>query len=110
MDWNNMNFASRVRFYRNLKQITLAELADELGITTTHISQIERGLAEPSISLFIKLLNALNARAEYLLQDKLAVASVWVFEEKYKNARSELSSKKFKLVDTTMKNLHDLWD
>jgi transcriptional regulator with XRE-family HTH domain len=60
------------RELQNLKQETLAEMVE---ISNTHMSQIERGKKEPSIKAFIRIVNALNIPADFLLRDELKNSS-----------------------------------
>ncbi len=49
----------RVAHYRHLMGLTQQELAEMVGVSTQHISGIERGVASPSISSFFLLCCAL---------------------------------------------------
>lgn len=60
------------RELQNLKQETLAEMVE---ISNTHMSQIERGKKEPSINCFIRIVNALNIPADFILRDELKNSS-----------------------------------
>ena len=49
---------------RREANITQSELAQRVGTTKSYISKIENGLVEPSIGLFLRLINALGLRVE----------------------------------------------
>ena len=49
---------------RREANITQSELAQRVGTTKSYISTIENGLVEPSIGLFLRLINALGLRVE----------------------------------------------
>ena len=49
---------------RRRERVTQAELATALGINKSYIYRIEHGYIEPSISLFVRMLNALNMRID----------------------------------------------
>ena len=53
-----------VRKRRNMTQETLAEL---VGVTSQHISNIETGKTKVSLSTFIKIVNELNIPPEMVL-------------------------------------------
>ena len=60
---------SRIKAAREKKKITQEELAGLLGMSTTHISVIERGVKPPKLETFIRIANALGVSADYLLMD-----------------------------------------
>lgn len=60
---------SRIKAARERKKITQEELAELLGMSTTHISVIERGVKPPKLETFIRIANALDVSADYLLMD-----------------------------------------
>lgn len=49
-----------LRTLRRAKDITIAEVADKVGISTTYMSEIERDLKSPSDEVIIKLSNVLE--------------------------------------------------
>lgn len=59
--------ASRVRHQRKALKLTQEELASELGVTHQHVSRIEGGHADPSLSLLVKLSGRLGVSTDYLL-------------------------------------------
>lgn len=60
---------SRIKAARENKKITQEELAAMLDLSTTHISVIERGVKPPRLETFIRIANALDVSADYLLMD-----------------------------------------
>lgn len=50
-----MDQVHALRQWRKDTQKTLAELAGVVGVTPSHLSEIERGLNEPSLALAAKL-------------------------------------------------------
>ena len=57
-----------VRIMRGLTQHTLAQLAD-IGIM--YLGEIERGIKMPSLNVFIKLVDALDISADYILRNEI---------------------------------------
>lgn len=47
-----------MRVWRNEKRITLNALAEKVGVTPSHLSEIERGVNSPSLDLAAKLSRA----------------------------------------------------
>lgn len=57
-----------IREQRNAAQLSLRALADKAGVSNPYLSQIERGLHEPSVRVLTSIANALNVSAETLLR------------------------------------------
>ncbi|WP_178842427.1 helix-turn-helix domain-containing protein [uncultured Treponema sp.] len=66
-DYNSIG--KRIRKYRWEKNISQEELAEAIGVSTTHMSHIETGSTKLSLSVFVKILEALNISADLLLKD-----------------------------------------
>lgn len=49
---------------RKEAKITQAELAKRVGTTKSYISKIEKGVIEPGVGLFFRLVNALDLRID----------------------------------------------
>ena len=56
-----------IRTQRKLAELSQRELAKLTDLSNPYVSQLERGLHEPSIRVLRSLANALNVRAETLL-------------------------------------------
>lgn len=57
-----------IREQRNAAQLSLRALADKAGVSNPYLSQIERGLHEPSVRVLSSIAGALNVSAETLLR------------------------------------------
>lgn len=51
---------------RKEKNITLPQLSERTGISTTHLNDIENNLKEPSISMMVRLAKGLDLKMEEL--------------------------------------------
>ena len=51
---------------RKERNLTLAQLSDRTGISTTHIKDIENNIKEPSISMMVRIAKALDLKIEDL--------------------------------------------
>jgi transcriptional regulator with XRE-family HTH domain len=60
-------FGAYLRSQRRLARLTLRELSELTKISNPYLSQVERGLHQPSINVIKSLANALNVSAEALL-------------------------------------------
>jgi transcriptional regulator with XRE-family HTH domain len=56
-----------IRRQRNLANLSIRELADLASVSNAYLSQIERGLHEPSVRVLTSVAKALNVSAETLL-------------------------------------------
>ncbi|MCF0205194.1 MAG: helix-turn-helix transcriptional regulator [Muribaculaceae bacterium] len=50
---------------RKKAKVTQAELARRIGSNRSYISHVEKGVTEPRISTFYRIMNALGVRIEY---------------------------------------------
>src|ERR1700759_4588005 len=60
-------FGAYIRNQRQLAQLTLRQLADLARISNPYLSQIERGLHQPSVAVIRSIADALNLSADVLL-------------------------------------------
>ncbi len=62
-------FGAYLRVQRKSAQLTLRELAARAQISNPYLSQLERGLHQPSVTVIRSLAEALNLSAEVLLAE-----------------------------------------
>ncbi len=62
-------FGAYIRAQRQLSQFSLRELAELAHISNPYLSQIERGLHQPSVAVIRSLAEALNLSAEVLFAE-----------------------------------------
>ena len=66
-DWSRdhlTNLGSKIRRERQKQHLTLKDIADKVGFTPSHISQIERGAANPSLGSLYGIAGALSVPME----------------------------------------------
>lgn len=78
---NRVEFGIKIREVRKEKGFTQQALAEAVDISEMYISQIERGMKMPSLSLFIKIITALDVSADYVLRDALPTGKDFVYSE-----------------------------
>ena len=78
---DSLTLGKRIREARLNKQYTQQRLAEEAGIGQMYLGEIERGTKMPSLKIFIKILNALNISADYVLRDELASGDRYIYDE-----------------------------
>lgn len=60
MDSSSVSIGTKIRLYRQMKKLTIKQLAEEAGITSSMLSQIERDVANPSINTLRTLAEKLD--------------------------------------------------
>lgn len=55
-----MRIEMKLKEVRKSKRITLAQLSEKTGISTTHINDVENNLKEPGLSILVRLAKALE--------------------------------------------------
>ena len=61
----------RIKEAREAKHLTQQQLAEIVGLSSTHISVIERGVKAPKLETFVEIANALGVTSDFLLLDVL---------------------------------------
>jgi transcriptional regulator with XRE-family HTH domain len=69
-------FGAYLRARRKAAQLTLRELADLAQISNPYLSQIERGLHQPSVAVIRSLADALNLSADVLFAEAAGLQRV----------------------------------
>ena len=67
------NIANTIKVRRKALGITQEELADMAGIDRTYASQLERAIANPSLTVLCKVANSLGLKLVELLGDADAI-------------------------------------
>ena len=63
------DLGKRLRALRNERGLTLAQLGQQVGLSASYLSQIERGLAMPSLSRLTAIASALDVEMGYFFED-----------------------------------------
>ena len=71
----------RIRESRIKKGYTQQDLASKANIGTVYLSEIERGVKMPSLNIFIKIIDALDVSADYILRDEVSTGKEYVCTE-----------------------------
>ena len=72
-----LTIGDRIKEARKKKGFTQEQLAERLDVSVEFVGQIERGLKLPSMNVFIKLIEALNVSADYLLRDSVSTGQLF---------------------------------
>jgi transcriptional regulator with XRE-family HTH domain len=65
-----IKLGGKIKKLRKNKHFTQGELADKVGISSNHLSNLERGIFQPSIEVVKRLASELDLHVDSLLQRK----------------------------------------
>ena len=88
-----------LRTKKGLSQEALAEIAD---IGVMYLGEIERGQKMPSLNILIKIIEALDVSADYLLRDEVDSGKEYVLDD--------ITRKLLPLTHQQMKTASDILD
>lgn len=71
----------KIREARLKKGYTQQRLAAEAEIGEMYLGEIERGIKMPSMNIFIKIIEALDISADYVLRDELTAGEKYIYDE-----------------------------
>lgn len=75
------SLGKRIREARLNKKYTQEVLAEKADIGVMYLGEIERGVKMPSLKVFIRLVEALEVSADYILRNELSSGKDFVFDE-----------------------------
>ena len=78
---DRLELGKKIRQARQQKGFTQHALAQIADIGDVYMGEIERGLKMPSLNIFIKLIEALDISADYVLRDALTSGQEYTFDE-----------------------------
>lgn len=70
-----------IREARLRKGYTQEVLAEKADIGLMYFGEIERGVKMPSMNVFVKIVEALEVSADYILQNEVSSGKEYVFDE-----------------------------
>ena len=106
---NKVAIGSRLREARSMVKLTQEQLAEKVGIGTTYISDIERGTKFPSLSLFIKIVDALGVSSDFILRGEIEAGKNCVYDDITKKLDGLTPKQRLgvaELIDAYIKNLN----
>jgi transcriptional regulator with XRE-family HTH domain len=72
-----LTMGDRIKEARKKCKLTQDQLAEKLDVSLEFVGQIERGQKLPGMQVFIKLIEALNVSADYLLRDSISTGQLF---------------------------------
>lgn len=86
----------RIRKYRKAQNMSQEELAEQVGISVTHMSHIETGNTKLSLPVFVSIANVLQIQTDSLLKDEACEKAEIINE--ITNMLSSCDDKKARLI------------
>jgi len=102
------SLGQKLRQARLRKGYSQQKLAEMAGTGNVYLGEIERGVKMPSLNIFIKLIEALDVSADYILRDELPSGKVYIFDEiteKLKNLTPRQRKTAVDILDAYLQNL-----
>lgn len=78
---NYYEIGQRVRRFRKAYNLSQEQLAEKIGISTTHLSHIETGNTKLSLPVLVKLAEALSVQTDELLYESTYINKTAVAQE-----------------------------
>ncbi len=88
-----MTLGERIKKTRNEKGRSLRDLASELDLSASFLSQIEQGKASPSIENLKKIANSLDVKVSYLIEDEEVKKDTVMIRESERHVLESIDSK-----------------
>lgn len=95
---NRKFLGGKLRFIRNLKDLSLRELAEKIGITKMAISNWENGIAQPSKENILKLCDIFNLEYDYFYKENVHDLSEPKFRKEYLGKMQSSDAEKLMMI------------
>ena len=105
---NKTELGKKLKAARLEKGYTQQALADLAGIGNVYLGEIERGLKMPSMRSFIKIIEALDVSADYILRDELTSGQAYIYDEITQKLNSLTPKQRKTATDILDGYLHNL--
>ena len=105
---NKSELGRKIREARQHKKYTQQQLAELAGIGIMYLGEIERGTKMPSLNVFIKVIEALDVSADYVLRDELSSGERYIYDEitdKLKGLTPSQRKTASEILDAYIRNL-----
>lgn len=98
----------QIRQARQAKGYTRQVLAEKAGTGEVYLGEIERGLKMPSLNTFLRIVEALEVSADFLLREELTSGKEYIYDEitqKLRNLTPKQRKTAADILDAYLKNL-----
>lgn len=103
MELNYSDIGHRIKRLRLAKKLTQDKLAEQINLSTPHMSHIETGSTKVSLPTLVNLANALGCTIDELVCDSLAHARV-EFEKELSQELSDCSEEELRIITDIVKS------
>ena len=101
-----MDIGKQIKIYRLRANLTQERLAERIGISPTHLSNIETGTTRVSLSTIISIANALSVTGDDLLCDNIIMAKA-PFEKDIAALLEDCDEYEIRIVKDMVSSLKD---
>ncbi len=105
---DKLALGQKLREARQRMGYTQHALAEIANIGNVYLGEIERGLKMPSLNIFIKLIEALDISADYILRDELTSGKEYIYDDitqKLKGLTPKQRKTAADILDAYLRNL-----
>ena len=78
---DKIKIGAQIREARLLKKFTQEVLSEKADIGVTYLSDIERGVKFPSLTIFIKIVEALDVSADFILRGTIESGKEFIYDD-----------------------------
>lgn len=108
---DKLALGKKLREARQKKGYTQHALAEIAEIGNVYLGEIERGLKMPSLNIFVKLIEALDISADYILRDELTSGKEYIYDEitqKLQNLTPKQRKTAADILEAYLRNLDEI--
>lgn len=81
VDVTKENIGKRIKEARIKRSFTQEQLAEKADITIVYLSELERGIKLPSLTVFVSIAEALKVSTDSLLRDELESGKDYIYND-----------------------------
>lgn len=75
------NIGRRIKEARAKRGLTQEQVAERADITIVYLSELERGVKLPSLTVFVKIAEVLHVSTDSLLRDDLDTGKEYIYDD-----------------------------
>lgn len=102
------NIGRRIKEARAKRGLTQEQLAERTDITIVYLSELERGIKLPSLTVFVSIAEALHVSTDSLLRDDLETGKEYIYDDLTKKLERLTPKQRVtvaEIVDAYIRNL-----
>ena len=102
------NIGRRIKEARTKRGLTQEQLAEKAEITVVYLSELERGVKLPSLTVFVSIAETLHVSTDSLLRDDLETGKEYIYNDLTKKLERLTPKQRIavtEIVDAYIRNL-----